>query len=685
MLLLLLTLTAAFADPAPMGSPPAHVVQSGPRSTVLDLYRPYPDADKILVPVGLPDGSEELFIVDTGAATSTISKAVAARLSLDPSVEAGVLMGLGGIVPWIRTTIPRIQLGVFQLNAVDMAVDVAGVPEALGALPVAGILGNNIWSNFLCVVDYSADRLELYLDPEVRVPRKAAPMIYDGRSVETQVTIDVRRGKERVRATVPLEVDTGAHDILLLREVGEPFRALTSVGEEPILGIGADLDKLPDRMLLQQTRRIPIDTVEAGGASIPIHEDARWLCADGGCPSGRLMPGLLGYRALAERRVIFDFPGRRFAIVRSRLPARDFDGNAAWLAREQARGVPNRAGIRARLAWASDQRDVARREIDQGLASLPGDPELTVLKAWTQRSAGSWEAAIQTLSALPPDDLAEQGEWVGYVGSLILADRAEEAVAIAQAALDGALVVPDHREDFYVALSDALLATGRANEARRAIDGANAASPKGGSAHLIRKARIAQASGDRYGAIVVLRELMENIPLQGLPFWLYGTLAEAPDVETYSADVDRALARLHAGSEPWDFVGAGYHAVGDLARAEQALKAGYARDCVPLAAGAPRANCEAWYWGLGVERLPEAEARIKSALAAEPDNSSYLDTATVVFLAAGQPTTALGHALHAARLQPDDPYLHWQVSRLRAKVTVAADHPDSGGRPAGSG
>lgn len=677
-----LLLSLAHALPTAAGSPQAILVQSGARSTVLDLYRPYPDADKILVPVGLPDGSEELFIVDTGAATSVLSKEVADRLKLDPSNEAGVLMGLGGAVPWIRTSVPRIQLGDFQLNAVDMAIDVAGVPEALGALPVGGILGNNVWSNFLCVVDYPADRLELHLDDGVKVPRSAAPMHYNGRSVETQVRMEVRKGRDHLTATVPLEVDTGAHDILLLREVGEPFRALTSVGEEPILGIGADLDTLPDRMLLQQTRRLHVTHIQAGGAHIPINDDARWLCADGGCPDGRLMPGLLGYLALAEKRVIFDFRGGRFAIGRSRSAPRDFDANAAWLAREQTRPTPERAALRARLAWAAEQRDVARAEVRAGLQALPGDPELTVLEAWIARSAGEWEPAIETLARLSPDELAEQGEWVAYIGSLILADRGQEAVHVAQAALDGALVVPDHREDFYVALSDALLAVGRPEDAARAIDAANGASPKGASAHLIRKARIAQEAGDRYGAIVALRELMENIPLQGLPFWLYGTLAQGNDVATYTADVERALARLHPGSEPWDFVGAGFQAVGATDRAAAALDAGFRRDCLPLPAGAPRDNCEAWYWALGSRQVPEAQARIGAALASEPDNSSYLDTAAVVALAAGKPAEALAHALHAARLHPDDPYLLWQVSRLRAGLRAASG---AGAAPGASG
>src|SRR6185503_18277168 len=96
-----------------------------------------------------------------------------------------------------------------------------------------------------------------------------------------------------------------------------------------------------------------------------------------------------------------------------------------------------------------------------------------------------------------------------------------------------------------------------------ALEDAGHASPRGGAAHLVRKARIAAASGDRYGAIVALRELMDNIPLEGLPFWLYGSLATPVDVPTYAADVERSLARLHPGTEPWDFVGAGWFAVGD--------------------------------------------------------------------------------------------------------------------------
>jgi hypothetical protein len=38
-------------------------------------------------------------------------------------------------VPWQRAVIPRIQLGDFQLNALDVAVDVPGVPTMAGALP----------------------------------------------------------------------------------------------------------------------------------------------------------------------------------------------------------------------------------------------------------------------------------------------------------------------------------------------------------------------------------------------------------------------------------------------------------------------------------------------------------------------------------------------------------------------
>ncbi|MFN7145804.1 MAG: tetratricopeptide repeat protein, partial [Myxococcota bacterium] len=203
-------------------------------------------------------------------------------------------------------------------------------------------------------------------------------------------------------------------------------------------------------------------------------------------------------------------------------------------------------------------------------------------------------------------------------------------------------------------------------EAGAAIAEASQVSP-GGSAHLLRKARIASAEGDRYGAMVALRELWTLLPMNGTPFWLYSYLAEPADVPAFLTDMENAVARLHPGDEPWDFVGAAYLKVGEVKRGKEALVKGYARDCAPMSDGPDRKNCDAWYWALGGERLEEAKASVEAALKERPWASAYHDTAATVAYAAGRGDDARKHAELAARLSPGDPYLLWQLDRVGAK------------------
>lgn len=646
---------------------PARLADGAVDHAVLDLWRPEPGAEKLLVPVGLPDGSTELFLLDTGAATSVLHEDVAARLALAPVEERGWLQGLGGRVPWQHTQVPRITLGGFELSDLDVAVGVQGVPEQLGALPIAGILGNNVWANFVVVIDYPADRLELYRGEAAPRLGRAAPMRFDGAGIQTVVGVVARRDGETRRADLLLEVDTGAHDLLFVRETGEAFRELSTVGEEPILGVGSDLDEVPHGELMQLTRRVPVQAVRIGGQRVPVEFDARWLCADQDCPSGRLLPGLVGYEVLSGHRVVFDFPHQRLALRPSRGPAREFDALGAWLAADRAAHGedPGRAERRADVLWAEERWEEAAQVLEAGGAARPDDVSLAVSRAWVLRARGEWERATEVLGAFPAEALAEERAWRTLVGGLILQGRVEEALRRAtEAAGAGA------DEERLVALSDALLAAGRPAEAWSALERAGRASPRGEAAHLLRRARIALATGDRYGAIVALRELMDHLPLQGLPMWLYASLAEPQDHATFRADLDRALARLHPGDEPLDFVGAALIAVGDPAGGATALSAGRARDCEPMPAGAARDNCLAWYDALAGRDLDRAEARVLAALESQPGNASFYDTAAVVAEARGDRRLAAERARTAARIDPDDPYLLWQLARLEA---AAAD------------
>lgn len=650
-------------------SPQAQLVLDGTRETELDLWRAFPGGDKIMVLVGFHDGSDALFLVDTGAATSVIQKDVADALGIvaDPD-EGGYIQGLSGQAPWIRGTLPEITLGGFTIRGVDIAIGLPGLPESIGALPLAGILGNNVWSNFVMTVDYPADRLTLSLDGHA--PKRAPTLDWSANSARTTLTLRSEgltpEGKRaQTIADVDLDVDTGAGGVIIIGARGEPFRGFSTVGEEPVNGLGAELDKIPNGKLLSPTHRIPIARVHLGGRNLVIDQSARWLCADGPCEQHPGLSGIAGYDVLRDHRVIFDFPHGRFWMTRTAGPVRHFDAVAAGLARELLLhpNDPDRASILANLQWSSGQTDTALDTLKAALVLKPGDPELTVMVAKARAISADFKGEIETLAGLDPEDLAEQGVWVDYIDALVLDGQIDKALEIARLASDTAQPVPDHSEDFLVALSDAQLAAGQIEEAAATIAAANKASPRGGSAHLVRLARIAATAKDRYGVIVAMRDLLRIIPLQGLPIWLYALSAEAGDVATFNRDVTTAMARLHPDQLPFDFLGAGYMAVGDEEAARAALKTGYERDCQDLV-GPDRDNCDAWYWALGKERLDEAELKSLAAMKAFPGNSAYADTGAVVALARGDLAMARERALLAAKLNPSDPYLLWQVSRL---------------------
>lgn len=659
MLLCLLSLVLADA-------PKPATLQRGVRESSLDIWRPWKDADKIYVMVGLPDGSEELFLVDTGASVSVLNTDVAKRLGIQGRDTGEFLQGLGGAAPWIQATLPTIKLGDFTLTGVDVAVGVPGVPDLAGVLPIAGILGNNIWSNFTMVVDYPADLLELYKKNAYKVPRKAHPMSYDGYQPATTMVVRAEKDGKVEEAEVLLEIDTGAHDLLFAGVTGEPFRPVSSVGVEPVLGVGADLDSLPEADFLQLTRHIPVTTLRLGPHDVDFEQEARWLGADGATSRPTNMRGLIGYEVFKNHRLVLDYPGQRLVLEDSKVhPARDFDAVAAYLQRElELHGqAPERALVRARLQIGSDDISGARKSVEEALQKLPDNVELRVMLARIQRYEGQIEEAITTLRDLDPKQVSDEGEWLAFINALVLSGHTEEALRRAEAALN-LPEIQDYQGEFLVAVSDALLANGKLAQAAAAIDEATRISG-GRNGHLLRKARIAYAEQDRYGTIVVLRRLMDIYPLNGVPMWLYALMSQPRDQETFAVDLETALARLHPGDQPWDFAGAAWQIIGQKEKAKAALDAGYARDCEDLD-GSERANCDAWYWSLGEQRPEEAQARIQEALKDQPTNSAFEDTATVVALAAKKPAEALAHARRAAVLSPDDPYLLWQLSRLEA-------------------
>jgi len=184
------------------------VAIDGPPMATFDLWRAQPGAEKIYVAADPGDGKERLFLLDTGAAISVLSRDVADELGLTVEDSGQFIVGLGGQTAWEKATIADLHLGPFHVKGVDVAVDVKGVPDVAGLAPIAGILGNNVWGHFVVGIDYPADTLELALPGAMDLPRYAEPVVFDGEHFTAAAVLVAESGKQRVRQSVLLEVDT---------------------------------------------------------------------------------------------------------------------------------------------------------------------------------------------------------------------------------------------------------------------------------------------------------------------------------------------------------------------------------------------------------------------------------------------------------------------------------------------
>jgi hypothetical protein len=345
---------------------PTQAPPNGPRRASLDLYRPTPEGEKVFVEVDLGDGQPRIFLVDTGASVSTLTADVARELRLELGPPRGTLVGLGGSSPWVEARADRVKLGPYAFEDVTFAVDVAGVPDRAGVVPVAGLLGNNIWQHFVVAVDYPSDTLDLALPGGAEVPATAVPMTFDGQHISTDVLIEAEREGLKHRELLRLELDTGARELVLSSSGSEALARVSTEGWEPIYGIGAG-DDLPPSYFLRQTRRLEVRRVELGGAVVEEELQAMWVNYQPGGPTvgPAQMPGLVGHEVLDEWRAVFDYPGRRFALVPSEHKPRHNDLNAWQLKQLDPRAGGVVARQRALLLLTMEREAEARAELDK--------------------------------------------------------------------------------------------------------------------------------------------------------------------------------------------------------------------------------------------------------------------------------------------------------------------------------
>ena len=662
MILSLLACAKRPESPAPEQRPT--FLYSGPDTVELDLLRVYEDGPKIYVQVRYPDDTTGVFMVDTGAAVSVIRRPVAERLGLELQENYGEVEGLGGRSSFDLARLPALRLGDAMLTDVEFAVGVRGIQAYAGNMPQDGILGNNIWQRFVLEVDYPADRLVLHRPGTVRFPRRHSKLVYDGAQVFAPLVVTTDSDPPRSQP-VFIQVDTGAYELLLAGATGRPFEHHYTEGEEPVLGIGAS-EYMPSSEFLRKTRRIPVRRLRFGGQELDVDLEARWLNFDGRSTFGPAgMQGLAGHNLMANHTAFFDYVGGRFALRKSRRRARDVNGHRILLEQDIAAygADPQRALYRAQMNVGLGETDEAIALLDTYLALPDASPEsiaeARVLLARLHRLSGSLKRADLALAPLGAGELVDEQQLIAAVNGLLLEDETSRALALAREATQQR----PQAARAHVALGDALLARGDWDGANDALLEA-ARHEQNPDAHLLRRARVALARGDRYGAMARIRRLIQLYPSVGPFLWFYSTLVEEEDRGTFRHDLAAAMERLHPRHRPVDFLMAAHRSLGDGDIVKQLRDTGIERDCEATTSTTSRDNCLAWYWALSGYQTEAALRRIERALDSEGARSDFLDTKAMVHLARGELEAAYEAALAAARLSPDDIYMLWQAERI---------------------
>jgi len=644
----------------------------GPRRDRVDLYKAWPQGDKLYVEVDLGDGTPRMMLLDSGAGVSLITPDVAAELGVVLSDQVDQYVQVSGLLEARSGVMPEVRIGRYRVRNVKVAVPLQPVHDDAGVVPMAGLLGSNVLSHFQVMVDYPANQLQLARQPVVELPPTAAPLYFDGQHAMTGAVLVAGEGADTVEEEILVDIDTGARGLWLFGAVSDKLAALASQGMEPVVGVSSS-EGLPLRAALRPTRRIPLQAVRAGGTVVERQLDATWpVLGDGTEDLQATSPGLLGHAVLDGYRAVLDYPAQRFALLPADAVKPENDVHDWQLRQLRHSGDADRLVRMAEVqTWLGDLDD-ARSSLERHHRRHPDDPEGAVMLARVMRFDSDAAGALALLVDLAPGDLVDQGEAVAVANGLVLDGRTDDALNLAtQASIDR----PDDPQG-WLALADVRRAIGDLDGARAALVRANVAGDNPDGA-LLRRAMLAWTEGDRQGAFTHLRRHLDLTSSAAVAPWFYGLLVESEeDREMLHTDLDRALSRLHPGEGALDFLAAGYLRAGDTETARRLMEQGMARDCPQASDDAQRDNCTAWYHALLGVDLDDARARIERALVTHPHRAEYLDTLGVVLEAQGDLSGASAAAAEAAFLTPDDIYLRWQAERLRK----AAE--DTGGPPA---
>jgi predicted aspartyl protease len=282
-----------------------HVIWRAPKATYLGgaassgWLRFSADEPRIVIVAATVNGAPVRALLDSGAQSSVIDRALAERLGLSSSPIAPVLAyGVSGGPQIGRSTSMDLEAGALRLEGLRAAVlDLDAIASASGR-PFDLILGQDMLRTVIADVDFPLGRLAFHDPSRHTIPEGAlaTPARTDGRELLVPITIESR----------PLEVvlDTGASGALALSPQSAELAGL--LDGRPV-GAGASITFGG----VSQNRVVTADTLAFAGVE---HTDVRVHIYTPG-QGARIPPGLLGVEVLEGFRTIIDLGQGRLHLI----------------------------------------------------------------------------------------------------------------------------------------------------------------------------------------------------------------------------------------------------------------------------------------------------------------------------------------------------------------------------------
>ncbi len=245
------------------------------------------------------NGAPARALLDSGAQSSVVDRALAARLGLPTSSLTPVMaFGVSGEPQIGKSATMDVRAGALRLSGLRAAtLDLASISAGSGR-PFDIILGQDVLRSLIADIDFPNGRLAFFDPPQHVLPARAiaSPARSDGRELLVPITVEGE----------PLEValDTGASGALALSPASAEAVGLLDgrrTVSAPSITFGG----------LSQDRVVRAKSLGFAGAEFPDRRVHIYTPPQG----ARVPAGLLGVEVLGRYRVILDLGRGRLHLV----------------------------------------------------------------------------------------------------------------------------------------------------------------------------------------------------------------------------------------------------------------------------------------------------------------------------------------------------------------------------------